>query len=84
VAGICSMGILVVARGSDAYPEMLEELPIPPDPLYLMGELSVLDRPRVSIVGTREPTPYGIRTARSIASAFARRSLHSEWNGARY
>ena len=66
------MGILIIARGSAAYPQMLGDLPIPPDPLYLLGQPSVLDGPCVSIVGTREPTPYGIRTARSIASAFAR------------
>ena len=66
------MDILIVARGNAKYPQVLEELSIPPDPVYMLGRLSVLDGPRVSIVGTREPTPYGIRTARSIATAFAR------------
>jgi DNA processing protein len=70
--GAGRMRFIVLSRGSEAYPQMLEELSIPPDPLYLLGRLSVLDGPRVSIVGTREPTPYGIRTTRSIAVAFAR------------
>src|SRR3954469_11271144 len=67
-----SMSILIVARGSDGYPRALEDLPTPPDPVYLLGRQSVLEGPRVSIVGTREPTPYGIKTARLIATAFAR------------
>ena len=66
------MGILMIARGSEAYPRALEDLHAPPDPLYLLGRASVLAGPCVSIVGTREPTAYGIRTARSIATAFAR------------
>jgi DNA processing protein len=66
------MGILIVTRGSEAYPQVLEDLTTPPDPLYFLGQPSVLNGRCVSIVGTREPTPYGIRTARSIAAAFAR------------
>src|SRR6478672_1039121 len=66
------MGILIVTRGCEAYPQVLEDLASPPDPLYFLGQPSVLDGRCVSIVGTREPTPYGIRTARSIAAAFAR------------
>lgn len=66
------MGILIVTRRSEVYPQALGDLPSPPDPLYLLGHASVLDGPCVSIFGTREPTPYGIRTARSIAAAFAR------------
>lgn len=66
------MGIVVLSRGSGEYPQQLEDLSTPPDPLYLLGHMSVLERPCVSIVGTRDPTPYGIKTARSIATAFAR------------
>ncbi|HUQ48617.1 MAG TPA: DNA-processing protein DprA [Gemmatimonadaceae bacterium] len=69
------MGILIVTRGSEKYPQVLEDLPIPPDPLYMLGDASVLDCRSVSIVGTREPTPYGIRTARMMATAFARAGI---------
>lgn len=66
------MGILIVARGSELYPEVLDDLHTPPDPLYLLGDPAILKRRCVSIVGTREPTPYGLKTARTIAAAFAR------------
>ncbi|HZK77999.1 MAG TPA: DNA-processing protein DprA [Gemmatimonadaceae bacterium] len=64
--------MLIVTRGSDAYPEVLDDLTRPPDQLYMLGDPSVLRSRCVSIVGTRDPTPYGIRTARSIAAAFGR------------
>lgn len=64
--------MMIASRGSRLYPDCLEDLSIPPDPLFLIGEPSVLGGRLVSIVGTREPTPYGIRTARAIASAFAK------------
>lgn len=64
--------MLIASRGSRFYPECLEDLSTPPDPLFLIGEPSVLDGRLVSIVGTREPTPYGVRTARAIAAAFAK------------
>lgn len=62
----------MVARGSDAYPTALEDLSRPPDTLFTMGDKSLLNSRCVSIVGTREPTQYGIRTARLLATAFGR------------
>ncbi len=64
--------MLVASRGSRLYPECLEDLSTPPDPLFLIGQPSVLRNRLVSIVGTREPTPYGIKTARAISAAFAK------------
>ncbi|MGK2934821.1 MAG: DNA-processing protein DprA [Gemmatimonadaceae bacterium] len=60
-------------RKSDPdYPADLLDLPNPPDALFALGARSVLDPPRVAIVGTRDCTAYGDRTARKIASAIAR------------
>lgn len=64
--------MLTTSRRSSHYPPSLEDLSIPPDPLFMIGDLSVLSRPLVSIVGTREPTPYGVRTARAISAALAK------------
>jgi len=65
----------LVLRGSAAYPERLEDLPDPPAHLYLIGDPCLFDRPLVSIVGTRDATPYGLRMTRSIAGAFARAGI---------
>lgn len=64
--------MLIASRGSNHYPASLEDLASPPDPLFMIGDPAVLRGPLVSIVGTREPTPYGIKTARAISAAFAK------------
>lgn len=47
-----------------------------PDTLYYAGDLDLLRRgPRVSIVGTRNPTPEGRRRARSLAARLASRNI---------
>ncbi|HEX2724123.1 MAG TPA: DNA-processing protein DprA, partial [Gemmatimonadaceae bacterium] len=62
----------IIERGSSDYPEALLDLPSPPAQLYLLGDGKMLERPMIAIVGTRDATPYGLRTARTIASALSR------------
>ena len=59
-------------KGSAAYPVELLDLSSPPDPLYAIGRLSALAKPRVAIVGTRNSTGYGERTARSLTRTLVR------------
>ena len=48
----------------------------PPLILYYRGDLSVLKKPGVSIIGTREPTPNGVRAGEYFASEFAKRGYN--------
>lgn len=57
--------------GEPGYPGRLQELPSPPDPLWLDGTLPGDDERWVAIVGTRRLTPYGTRVAREIAHDLA-------------
>lgn len=59
-------------KGSREYPIELLDLPRPPDPLYAIGRVSALTQPRVAIVGTRNSTGYGERTARSLTRSLVR------------
>ena len=59
-------------KGSEQYPIELLDLSTPPDPLYAIGLVSALTKPRVAIVGTRNSTGYGERTARSLTRALVR------------
>ncbi len=45
------------------YPALLKEIYGPPAVLFCLGDCSVLLKNLVSIVGTRKPTNYGIKTA---------------------
>src|ERR1700682_3905285 len=59
-------------KGSAEYPIELLDLSAPPDPLYGIGRVSALSGPRVAIVGTRNSTGYGERTARSLTRTLVR------------
>jgi DNA processing protein len=64
--------VAVIRRGEARYPQQLNELQSPPDPLFAIGDLSIVGAGRrlVSIVGTRDASPYGVRVAAELAKAF--------------
>ncbi len=55
--------------GADSYPPHLNEIYDPPIGLYLAGRLP--EGPYLSIVGTRNPTRYGLRFARELSQQLA-------------
>ena len=62
----------VLGLGDARYPEQLTELKAPPDPLYAIGDPSIVGAGQrlVAIVGTRDASPYGVRVAAELAKAF--------------
>jgi DNA processing protein len=59
---------------SPAWPREVSEIDLPPEQLWGEGRLELLARrPRVAIVGTRAPTPYGCDQAARFAAELARR-----------
>jgi DNA processing protein len=46
-----------------------------PDKIYYKGELSLLDRPKISIVGTRRPSSYTKKYTYDIAKALSSRGV---------
>ncbi len=54
-----------------AFPAMLREIPDPPALLFATGDLALLDRPAVAIVGSRDHTEYGGEVCRLVAEAAA-------------
>jgi DNA processing protein len=63
-------GVAAFCRHSPAYPPPLLELGDPPAVLFVLGSLDRLEALRqeqvVAIVGTRNPSPYGIEVAYSL------------------
>jgi DNA processing protein len=49
------------------YPTVLRSLPDPPLALWLRGDLTMLERPALAIVGSRRATPQGLLDARAFA-----------------
>jgi len=57
------------------YPKSLLLLDNPPKALYALGDVSLLARPLVAIIGSRTPTAYGCRVAYEAGQAAARAGL---------
>ncbi|MEJ2678185.1 MAG: DNA-processing protein DprA [Gemmatimonadota bacterium] len=66
------LGIRVLTLGGPAYPERLLHLHDPPFCLFALGDLSLLERPLVGVVGTRGHTEYGGEMARLLAAGLSR------------
>jgi DNA processing protein len=66
------LSVVVVAEEDAWYPESLRSLRDAPPYLFTLGDVSLLERPAVAIVGTRSATPYGLRITRTLSSALAR------------
>ncbi len=57
------------------WPQQLDDLVAPPIALTVKGNSSILTHLSLAIVGTRNPTPYGMRIASDFAAGFVDR----EW-----
>lgn len=65
------MGVKAVSVFSDDYPENLKTIYSPPILLYVKGKIKVEDRDALAIVGTRQPSYYGISICERLAYQLA-------------
>jgi DNA processing protein len=68
-------GAIFLTPEMQQWPEQLNELAAPPIGLVVKGSVETLKERGLAIVGTRNPTPYGIRNASDFAAGFVDR----EW-----
>ncbi len=54
-----------------AYPSQLKEIPDPPPLLFVRGNPELLSSPQIAIVGSRNPSSLGIKTAEDFAHMLA-------------
>ena len=66
--------IKLVGINDTNYPKILKSLPDAPVLLYYKGELRPND-PRIAIVGTRQPTRVGLKTAQQFGEEIARSGI---------
>ena len=59
---------------TDEWPDSLLDLVCPPIALIVRGDISLLKSSQLAIVGTRNPTHYGVRVAQDFAAGFVDRS----------
>ncbi|HEV2670002.1 MAG TPA: DNA-processing protein DprA [Gemmatimonadales bacterium] len=70
-----ALGARVLFPGDPAFPVLLEEIAEPPPVLYAWGDIALLNRPGVAVVGSRDHTTYGGEVARLFAAAIAERAV---------
>jgi DNA processing protein len=66
-----TMGARCILRDDPEFPVALREIPDSPPLLFAMGDLSLLQRPAVAIVGSRDHSDYGASICQSAATAAA-------------
>jgi DNA processing protein len=66
---------ILVTYGCAAYPERLKEIYDPPPVLWVRGDVGLLKRPAIAVVGTRHPSPYGSGIAEMLSRDLAARRL---------
>ena len=73
---IAKTGSIFLTPQSPDWPTSLNDLSATPFGLVVKGDLSALAEKSLAIVGTRNPTPYGLRIAGDFAAGFVDR----EWS----
>jgi DNA processing protein len=74
-AAVTAQGGTVLSYGCPDYPQRLREIYDPPPVLWVRGDVSLLSRPSIAVVGTRHPSPYGSGIAEMLARDLAVRRL---------
>jgi len=65
----------VLTQEDEAYPERLREIYDPPTVLWIRGDVTLLARPGIAVVGTRQPSPYGAGMAELLSRDLANRRM---------
>jgi DNA processing protein len=72
VAGAAArLGAEVILPVDESYPPLLKHIPDPPPVLFTLGNLALLTRPAVALVGSRDHSHYGAAVCRSVATTAA-------------
>jgi DNA processing protein len=74
-ARVAAQGATIITFSCPEYPERLREIYDPPPVLWVRGNVQLLSRPAIAVVGTRHPTPYGSGVAEMLSRDLAARRL---------
>jgi DNA processing protein len=68
-------GARLVLRGDPGYPRLLALLPDAPPLLWAIGDLSLLRRPPLALVGARNASSLGLRMTRALAQGLGQAGI---------
>lgn len=70
-----ALGLRAVAAFDAQYPQLLACIADPPPVLWTRGQIDVLQRPAVAVIGSRAATPYALEVASRLAAELAGRGM---------
>ncbi len=65
----------ILTLADESYPPLLKEISVPPPVLFVIGDPSLLSWPQIAIVGSRNPSTLGEKTAQAFAASLANAGL---------
>jgi len=68
-------GAKILSLDDPAYPTRLREIYDPPVVLFVRGNVELIAKPGIAMVGTRHPTPYGLGMAERLSKDLAAHGL---------
>lgn len=71
LARVADLGGRALVPDDDVYPELLRSIPDPAPVLFALGDTTLLARPAVAIVGSRDHSAYGAEACRQVARSAA-------------
>lgn len=72
---VAAQNATLLTLACEAYPEQLKEIYDPPPVLWTRGDVRLLARPSLAVVGTRHPSPYGTGMAEMLSRDMAARRM---------
>ena len=66
-----ALGATLLVHGDPDYPQALMEIPDAPPILWALGDIALLNRPAVGMVGARNASSLGVRMARRLGSGLS-------------
>jgi len=66
-----ALGARLIVHGEAGYPALLAEVPDAPPILWALGDVSLLARPMVAMVGARNASSLGVRMAKRLGSGLS-------------
>ena len=68
---LAAPGRALVTLADETYPRLLLEIGDPPPVLYAQGRLTLLQKPALAVVGSRNATPQGMQNAEAFSRALS-------------
>jgi DNA processing protein len=75
LARVMEVGGEIVTPADEHYPARLREIYDPPAVLWVRGDVTLLAKPGIAVVGTRHPSPYGVGMAEMLSRDLAARGV---------